>query len=120
MSKVPVFYTLQEEYRTATSCDGLTKSENYLYVDFSKIKRPCTCSVTALFVGNITVASWGVKQSECKNSVTVNNNVTFSCKDNGYSIFGVRINDTVLLVADFWQGYTSGEFKQCLGVGKNG
>lgn len=120
MSKVPVFYTLKEEYRTATSCDGSTKSENYLYVDFSKIKRPCTCTVTALFMGGITVASWGVKHFECKNSVTVNDSVTFNCKDNRYSTFYVRINDSVLLVADFWQGYTSGEFKQCLEVGNNG
>lgn len=120
MSKVPVFYTLKEEYRTATSCDGSTKSDNYLYVDFSKINRPCTCTVTALFVGNITVVSWGVKHSECKNSVTVNNSVTFNCKYNKYSTFYVRMNDSVLLVADFWQGYTSGEFKQCLGVRNDG
>lgn len=120
MSKVTVFYTLKEEYRTATSCDGSTKSEKYLYVDFSKINRPCTCIVTALFVGRITVVSWGVQRSKCKNSVTVNNKVTFNCTDTKHSTFDVRINDSVLLVADFWQGNTSGEFIQCLGVGNHG
>lgn len=120
MSKVPVFYTLKEEYRTATSCDGSTKSEKRLYIDFSKIKRSCTCTVTALFVGQITVRSWRVKHSNCKNSVSVNNKVTFNCTDNGYITLDVRINDRVLLVADVWQGYTSGEFKQCLGVDNNG
>lgn len=118
MSKVTVFYTLKEEYKTATRCDGSTKSEKHLYVDFSKIKRPCTCTVTALFSGRIAVTSWGV-ESKCNNRVTVNN-VTFNCKDNKYSMFDVRINESVLLVADFWQGNTSREFKQCLGVGING
>lgn len=120
MSKVIVFYTLKEEHKTVTRCDGSTKSEKHLYVDFSEIKRPCTCIVTALFVGRITVVSWGVKHSECKNSVTVNNKVTFNCKDNKYSKFDVRINDRVLLVANFWQEYTSGELKQCMGVGNDG
>lgn len=119
MCKVPAFYTFKDEYRTATSCDGTTKSEKHLYVDFSKINRPCACTVTALFSGRIAVRSWGVEHSKCNNKVTVNN-VTFNCKDNKYSKFDVRINDRVLFVADFWQGYTSGEFKQCLGVGNEG
>lgn len=119
MSKVPAFYTFKDEYRTATSCDGTTKSEKYLYVDFSKINRPCACTVTALFSGRITVTSWRVEHSKCNSIVTVNN-VTFNCKDNKHSIFDVRINDSVLLVADFWHRNTSGEFKQCLGVGNHG
>lgn len=120
MSKVTVFYTFKEEYKTATSCDGTTKSEKHLYVDFSKINHPCSCTVTALFSGNITVTSWKVEHSECNNRVTVNNSVTFNCNDNKHSTFDVRINDSVLLVADFWQGNTYGEFKQCLGVGNHG
>uniref|UniRef100_K1PF03 Uncharacterized protein n=1 Tax=Magallana gigas TaxID=29159 RepID=K1PF03_MAGGI len=109
----------KEEYRTATRCDGTTKSEKHLYVDFSKINHPCSCTVTALFSGNITVMSWKVEHSECNNRVTVNNSVTFNCNDNKHSTFDVGINDSVLLVADFWQGNTSGEFKQCLGVGNH-
>lgn len=120
LSKVPAFYTFKEEYRTATSCDGTTKSEKHLYVDFSKINRPCTCTVTASFSGGITVTSWRVEHSKCNSRVTVNNNVTFNCKDGGYSSFDLRMKDRVLLVADFWQGYTSGEFKQCLRVGNDG
>ena len=91
-----------------------------MYADFSKINRRCTCTVTALFSGRIVVTSWRVEHSKCNNRVTVNNKVTFNCKDNKYSMFDVRINESVLLVADFWQGNTSREFKQCLGVGNDG
>lgn len=90
-----------------------------MYADFSKIKRRCTCTLTALFVGQIILRSWRV-ESECNNRVTVNNKVTFNCKDNGFHTFDVSINDTVLFEADYQQGYTKGQFKQCLGIDNNG
>lgn len=90
-----------------------------MYADFSKIKRRCTCTLTALFVGQIILRSWRV-ESECNNRVTVNNKVTFNCKDGGSHTFDVSLNDTVLFWADYQQGYTEGQFKQCIGIEKKG
>lgn len=91
-----------------------------MYADFSKINRRCTCTVTALFSGRIVVTSWRVEHSKCNNRVTVNNKVTFNCKHNGFHTFDVSINDTVLLEADYQQGYTKGQFKQCIGIENKG
>lgn len=104
---------LKEKYRTVTYCDGSIKSGKQMYADFSKINRPCTCTVIALFVGRINVRSWRVT-SKCNNRVTVNNKVAFNCKDGGSHTFDVSINDAVLVEADYQQGYTKGQFKQCL------
>lgn len=90
-----------------------------MYADFSKISRRCTCTMTALFAGQITVRSWRV-QSECNNRVTVNNIVTFNCNDGGSHTFDVSLNDTVLFWADYQQGYTEGQFKQCIGIENKG
>lgn len=90
-----------------------------MYADFSKINRRCTCTVTALFVGQITVRAWRVK-SECNNRVTVNNKVTFNCRDGGSDTFDISINNRVLFWADYQQGYTEGQFKQCIGIENKG
>lgn len=96
------------DHNTVTSCDGLTRSERGIYADFDKIGGPCTCIVTSLFNGYLYVLSYKAAHVLC------NNRVIFDCKDDGFKMFNVKFNDTIIIKAEYQPGHTFGRFKQCL------
>ena len=119
------FYTFVAENYTIRRCDGPYKSGRMVYVDFYQIKQPCTCTLKALFSGNLmTAISDGY--DDCRNEVTVSLNTTsivFNCQSTYPSsiVFNVGNNKTVVNVkAEYIQNYTSGDFTVCLGINENG
>lgn len=97
-----------------TRCDGSIRSGSGVYADFGKIGRPCTCIVTSSFVGKLHVTSWRATYA-CNNKVTVNKTVVFNCKNEGFKIYNVQINDTIVVKAEYQPGHTSERFYQCMG-----
>lgn len=102
------------DHNTFTSCDGSTRSERGIYADVDKIGRPCTCIVTSLFNGELYVISHKTTHVLCNNRVRVNNTVIFDCKDDGFKKFDVKINDTIIIKAEYQPGHTFVKFYQCL------
>nr|XP_022291872.1 uncharacterized protein LOC111103125 [Crassostrea virginica] len=114
------------ENYTIKRCDGPYKSGRMVYVDFYQIKQPCTCTLKALFSGNLLVTAISVGYDDCRNEVTVSLNTTsivFNCQSTYPSsiVFNVGNNKTVVNVkAEYIQNYTSGDFPVCLGINENG
>ena len=120
------FYTFVDENNTIRRCDGSYKSGRMVYVDFNKIKQPCTCTLKALFSGYLLVTAISDGYDDCRNEVIVSLGTTssvFDCKSTYPSgiVFYVGNNKTVVNVkAENIQNYTSGDFPVCLGINENG
>lgn len=111
---VSCMYINQGDHSTVTRCDGSARSGRGIYADFGKIGRPCTCIVTSLFNGELYVISHKTTHVLCNNRVRVNNTVIFDCKDDGFKKFDVKINDSIIVKAEYQPGHTSERFNQCL------
>ena len=106
-------------------CDGSYTSGEHVFMDFYEIKQPCTCTLKALFNGNILVTAMSDGYYECKNKVTVSLDETsfvFNCKSKypSSTAFTVVNNETIVNVkAEYIQSYTSGDFPVCFGINAN-
>nr|XP_022295476.1 uncharacterized protein LOC111105461 isoform X2 [Crassostrea virginica] len=113
-----------DENNTMRRCDGSYKSGINVYVDFYQIKQPCTCTIKALFNGNLLVRAESAGYFECKNKVTVSLDTisVFTC-DSTYPssiVFTVENNETIVnMKAEYIQSYTSGDFPVCFGINEN-
>lgn len=94
----------------------------YVYVDFYKISRPCTCTVTPSFDGDLVVLSREAVKYACNTEVVVQNKTIFNCPTNVISslVLNVRINQTVDVRARYVSPSTSGTFQHCMGFQQNG
>lgn len=101
-----------------TSCDGIEKIGSFIEIDFNKINRPCICIVTLLFEG-VLIGTTRKAPTWCPNPVSVNTTTVLDC--NGASdTTDVKINDTLVVKAEYQPGQTSVEFYQCLVLRENG
>lgn len=101
-----------------TSCDGIEKIGSFIEIDFNKINRPCICIVTLLFEG-VLIGTTRKAPTWCPNPVSVNTTTVLDC--NGASdTADVKINDTLVVKAEYQPGQTSVEFYQCLVLRENG
>nr|XP_034334028.1 uncharacterized protein LOC105343022 isoform X4 [Crassostrea gigas]XP_034334029.1 uncharacterized protein LOC105343022 isoform X4 [Crassostrea gigas] len=101
-----------------TSCDGIEKIGSFIEIDFNKINRPCICVVTLLFEG-VLIGTTRKAPTWCPNPVSVNTTTVLDC--NGASdTADVKINDTLVVKAEYQPGQTSVEFYQCLVLRENG
>lgn len=107
-----------------TSCAGSTKYGSFTNIDFSKINRPCTCSVIPSFVGRLLVISNGVTVQKCNTQIIVNNTFVFGCSALTNSLMStgidVQINQSVVVRAEYVPPSKSGTFYHCLGFQQNG
>ncbi|XP_078326633.1 uncharacterized protein LOC111103071 [Crassostrea virginica] len=113
------------ENNTMRRCDGSYKSGGHVVIDFYQIKQSCTCTIKALFNGNLLVRADSAGYYECKNKVTVSLDTTlsvFTC-DSTYPssiVFTVVNNETIVIMkAEYIQSYTSGDFPLCFGINEN-
>lgn len=106
--------------RSINTCDGSVKTGSFVSVDMKKIGRPCTCTVNALFVGDLLVTSFKVTPSLCNTRVTVNSTVIFQCYEVGSSTFKVVVNEAVIVKAEHIYGNNKDSFNHCVGVSENG
>ena len=120
------FYNFVAENNTMKRCDGSYKSGRSVHVDFDQIKHPCTCTLKALFNGDILVTAKTNGYYECRNQVTVSldtTSIVFNCKStypSAVSFYNVVKNETIVNVkAEYIQSYTSGDFPVCLGINAN-
>lgn len=104
-----------------SSCEGLTKYGSFVYVDFYKINRPCTCIVTTMFDGTLLVISWAVVQV-CNTQIVIDKSLIMGCPLQHLSsqALGVQMNELVEVQAEYISPYTSGTFYHCLGFQQNG
>lgn len=109
------------EKNSLTSCEGMTKQEVAVFVDFYKINRPCNCIVTPSFDGTLLVAMQGVPLQSCYTQINVQNMV-FGCPTQSLSsqTLNVQINQSVEVRAEYKLQYASGTFYHCLGLHQNG
>lgn len=86
------------------------------------MNRPCTCTVTTSFIGNLLVISNGGIKEGCNTQVTVANSYHFGCPNTAYSsvTIDVQINQSVVVQSDYSPPFTSGTFYHCLGFQQNG
>lgn len=105
-----------------TSCDGLTKHGRVVYVDFFKIKHPCTCIVTPSFNGELLVSSRTVLINTCNTEINVQNSIVYGCPIQSISsqALNVQINQSVEVRAEYKLPHTQGTFYHCLGLQQNG
>lgn len=98
------------------NCDGSTKYGSYIYIDFNKINRPCSCTLTSSFNGSVLVKSMEVIKKKCNTQVNVENKLIFGCiPERIYKRLDVQINHSVRVQADYFPLSTSGSFYQCIG-----
>lgn len=103
------------------SCDGSSKIGPYIYIDFHKINRPCTCKVNASFTGDLLVISNKEINEECNTEVIVANFYFFGCPISKLSVttIDVQINQSVVVQSEYSSPYTSGSFYHCIGFQQN-
>lgn len=107
------------------SCDGSSKNGPYIYIDFHKINRPCTCKVNASFTGDLLVISNGEIKEKCNTQVNVvnymYNYILFRCpiREISSATIDVQINQSVVVQSEYSPPYTSGSFYHCLGFRQN-
>ena len=111
-----------------TSCEESTKTDANVYVDFQNISRSCTCTVMALFTGDLLV--YATLGKTCNEKVTVNSSTYiayFNCDDTHKyppsSTFSVRENyttDAVNVIAEYTKGFPSEVVYPCLLFKRNG
>lgn len=106
--------------RSINSCDGSVKSGSFVSVDMKKIGRPCTCTVNALFVGDLLVTSFKVNSSLCNTRVRVNSTVIFNCYYVGSYTFKVLVNRAVIVKVEHISGNNKDSFNHCVGFSENG
>lgn len=98
------------------NCDGSTKYGSYIFIDFYKINRPCSCTVTSSFNGSVLVKSMEVIKEKCNTQVNVEHKLIFGCiPERIYKRLDAQINQSVRVRADFFPLSTSGSFYQCIG-----
>lgn len=109
-----------------TSCAGSTRYGSYTNIDFTKINRPCTCTVVPSFVGQLIVITKPVTVQECNTQITVDKNIVFRCSASTDPLIStginVQINQSVVVRAEYLHKSPSisGTFHHCLGFQQNG
>lgn len=73
------------------SCEGSTKYGPVVHVDFLKINRPCTCNVTAPFVGQLLVVSRVEIMHGCNTRIYISNTVTMGCPLSSFSSLALDV-----------------------------
>uniref|UniRef100_A0A8W8JBS6 Uncharacterized protein n=1 Tax=Magallana gigas TaxID=29159 RepID=A0A8W8JBS6_MAGGI len=98
----------------------MIKPGPYVFVDFYKISRPCTCIVTPSFDGELLVVSKRAVKYACNTEVVVQN-TSIGCSTNVESLLllNVTINQTVKVRARYVSPSTSGTFQHCFGFQRN-
>lgn len=106
---------------SVANCEGSTKYGSNIYIDFNKINRPCSCTVTTSFIGSLLVISReGIKgiEEKCNTQVMVKSkyDITFKCAPPSLSSarIDVQINQSVPVRAEYLPFSTSGTFYHCL------
>lgn len=102
-----------------SSCEGMKKHGQAVFVDFYKISRPCTCIVTPSFDGKLLLLSKRSVEYECNTKITIQN-VVFSCPMAISSdVFNVNINQSLDVRADYKGPSIPGTFHYCIGFQQN-
>nr|XP_034334202.1 uncharacterized protein LOC117691699 [Crassostrea gigas] len=93
-----------------------------VFVDFSKISRPCTCFVTPSFDGELLVISREAVKYACNTEAVVQNTSIIGCPTNvmSFLLLNVTINQTVDVRARYVSPSTSGTFQHCIEFQQNG
>nr|XP_034333098.1 uncharacterized protein LOC117691315 [Crassostrea gigas] len=106
-----------------SSCEGMMKHGPTVLVDFYKISRPCTCTVTPSFDGDLLVISRKVKveaEYACNTEVAVQSTSIIDCPYNRLILLlNVTINQTVDVRARYVSPSTSGTFLHCMEFQQN-
>lgn len=111
---VPIYFVVGN--MSVKSCEGTIKYGSVVYIDFKKINRPCTCTVTS-FGGNIFMTASEQQISSCTTQVKVDNMFIFGCP---IKVSGQTLSSSVYLESEYVHPYTSGLFYQCLGFQQKG
>lgn len=123
------FFTFQflAENSLITICEESTKTGPYVYLDFQRITRLCSCNVRTFFTGDLLVhAVFGTTLQSCSERVIVSSDdykAIFGC-DASYplsTILSVQANyTTVHVTSDYSASVTSDMFYPCFLFRQNG
>lgn len=108
--------------KSITTCNFTIKSGPLIYIDFSKINRPCPCTVTPYFRGDLLVTSQEITISSCSTQVVVNGSRIFGCPlpQETSDRFELLQYQSIAVQAEFSPSSSSGTFHQCLWFQQNG
>ncbi|XP_052707742.1 uncharacterized protein LOC128182998 [Crassostrea angulata] len=105
-----------------TTCSETTAYGPLIYIDFYKINRPCNCTVTSMFRGNLLVTAQKTRISSCSTQVVVKGSRIFGCPLSQITsvTFTLLQYQPFAVQAEFTPPSTSGNFYQCLGFQEKG
>lgn len=105
-----------------TTCSRLIDSRPRIYVDFYKINRPCLCTVTSGFNGDLLVTAKTLTISSCNTNVVVNGSHTFGCPipQGSSATFTLSLDQSIDVQAEYSPPSSPGTFYQCLEFQENG
>lgn len=104
------------------SCEGSTKYGSLIYVDFNKINRPCTCTLTPSFDGGLFVTTRNNFEHQCDTLVNIHNSFIFRCPVKFFSgqALPVQNNQSVNIKGEYVSALISGTFYHCLEFQQSG
>lgn len=117
-----VFFLASDSGSIVSRCENSKFFDKVLHVDFSKIGHPCTCVVSAKFVGEVLMLSKKSNAEGCNTHIIVNNNLIFGCAIQAvsYNTLNVQTNKSINVQAEYTQSSRTGTFHQCLEFRQNG
>lgn len=117
-----LFFLANDSGSIVSRCDNSKFFDEVLHVDFSKIGHPCTCVVSAKFVGEVLMLSKKSNAEGCNTQIIVNNNLIFGCAIQAvsYNTLNVQTNKSINVQAEYTQSSRTGTFHQCLEFRQNG
>lgn len=105
-----------------TTCNRSITSGSRIYMDFSKINRPCLCTVSTLFDGILLVTAEELTKPSCYTQVKVNGSHIFGCpiSRGSSATFTLESYQSLDVQAEYSSSSSPGTFYQCLGFQQNG
>ncbi|XP_056016792.1 uncharacterized protein LOC130053496 [Ostrea edulis] len=101
---------------SVTTCDGSSNAGTPVYIDFSKINSPCTCTVTPVISGELYLMIEKVTVSSCTTTIKVGNTRIYTCPTTGgLSLLIANDSQPVTVTASYKKKYNTGSFYHCLG-----
>lgn len=102
--------------KSITTCSETTAYGPLIYIDFYEINRPCFCTVTALFKGELLVTAQEIRILSCSTRVVVNGSGVFGCPlSQGTSVtFSLLPFQSLAVQAELSPSSSTGTFYQCL------
>ncbi|XP_062580371.1 uncharacterized protein LOC134242303, partial [Saccostrea cucullata] len=97
-------------------CDGSERKGEILYIDFNKIREPCSCHVKPLFEGSLLIYAQQIVNSSCLTELIIDGDKIFNCPTDADVATSLDVNDTssIKVISRYQANKRPGEFYHCV------